>query len=549
MTAEKSSAVLMRVLLVEDNHRHRQMLKEVLYGKCDVDSAVHFTQAKEKLKKQQYDLVLLDLMLPQREGAPVMEDGSLGLSLLRLIRETEPLLPVVVISAMQNTATTIQILRLGIVDFIVKDELEDQLAIVLKRATLIRQGRVDNLLLRHYQNTDHSGNFVYADKSMKAIDEQISILANDPSSILLLGESGTGKEVIAREIHRRGSRSNDPFIDINCGAIPEHLLESELFGHEKGAFTGADRMKSGLIELAHNGTLLLDEIADLSQTTQVKLLRFLQERTFRRIGGSKNLAVDVRIIAATNKDLAKEMTEGRFREDLYYRLSGVILQVPPLRERKGDIPLLVDSFLKSSPKGSTISLEPKAMKSLLRYDWPGNVRELQSFVQRLVIISPGKLVDNKLVVSMLPKRSITTDSVGTVASEESVIDNLSALERATIVRVLTTSKNQVAAMKRLGISESTLRRKIKEHLIGSVTGNKSLKTGKELSQLEHDERSYKGTTTEVFLKHFRKGDTFSIRQAMERLGGVSRKHATAILNNLIKSGMVFRVARGCYVVR
>ncbi|MDK9699340.1 MAG: sigma 54-interacting transcriptional regulator [bacterium] len=537
MTANK-----MRILLVEDNHQHRQMLKEILYGKCEVDCAIHYTQAKDKLKRNQYELVLLDLMLPQRDGSPVLEDGSLGLSLLRLIRDTEPLLPVVVISALQNTSTTLQILKLGIADFIVKDELEEQLPVVLKRADLIRHGRVDNLLLRHYQHSDHNSKFVFADKTMKKIDELISIYSNNSSSVLILGESGTGKEVIAREIHERSSRCNDPFIDINCGAIPEHLLESELFGHEKGAFTGADRMKSGLIELAQNGTLFLDEIADLSLVTQVKLLRFLQERTFRRIGGAKILAVDVRIIAATNKDIGKEIAAGRFRDDLYYRLSGVVLQVPPLRSRKSDVPVLVKSFLQQSHKGSEIEIDSKIMKQLQRYDWPGNVRELQSVIQRFVVMSNGKAINSKLLTAMLAKPN--SDAHHEVSDADKVeIDNLMVLEKAAIIRVLATSLNQKVAAQRLGVAVSTLRRKMRDHLlVKTAKKNKSLSTHVRTEQISET----RTTGIPQLLLQFKKGQSFTTREAMERLGGISRKHATTILNRLIEAGRVKRVSKGLY---
>lgn len=275
----------------------------------------------------------------------IREDGSLGLKLLKLIRESEPLLLVVIVSAMAYVQTALKILQEGIVDYIVKEDLQEQLPLIHRRAELIRKGRVESLLLRRLQHSQSDHTFIYASPAMAEIDEKITKIATVDASVLLLGESGTGKEVIAREIHRRSPRANDPFIDINCGAIPESLMESELFGCEKGAFTGAEQTKPGLFEAANNGTLFLDEIADLSLTLQVKLLRVLQERTFRRVGGTKLLSANVRIIAATNKDLREEREQKRFWDDLCYRLNKIVLVMPPLRERPEDIEILAKHFL------------------------------------------------------------------------------------------------------------------------------------------------------------------------------------------------------------
>ena len=448
------SGCRVRILLVEDNEYDRQTIRKAFGSQFDIDAAIHYSQAMEKLKSDQYDFVLLDLMLPERHGAKIMEDGSLGFQLLKYIRENEPLCPVVVISGMQSVKTALKVLSVGVVDYIVKEELIDQLPVILKKIELIRRGQIESLMLRRTQTHGSERKFIYASEQMAAIDKQITKVAQDDTPVILLGESGTGKEVVAREIHRRSHRTNSPFIDINCGAIPELLLETEFFGHEKGAFTGADKIKNGLFELAHNGTLFLDEIADLSAPLQVKLLRVLQEKTFRRVGGTKNLLADVRIIAATNKDLHIERAEKRFRDDLYYRIAGLVLHIPPLRDRKEDIEALAKYFLlKLSPKRDIVLTE-RAMQALKTYPWPGNVRELENIIHRLVFHADSDEIDRKDVLAILPT---TSQSLQTVVSETL---NLRQVETSVIQEAIRRSKTQKEAAKLLGIAESSLRRKL-----------------------------------------------------------------------------------------
>ncbi len=374
----------MKILLVEDDPAHRKVILDVLRDQFDVSSAACYDLAVTNLKQTKFDLVFLDLMLPESNSSEVVKDGSLGYKLLKLIRQVEPLCPVVIVSGLQSIRTAVDLMLLGIADYVVKDQIEEQLPLILLRAEQARQGQIDQLLLRRFQSDRTSGKFVYADKSMRLIDEKIDMLARNDSTALLLGETGTGKDVIAKEIHRRSSRCKGPFIAINCASIPEKLFESEMFGSEKGAFSGAETTKVGYLEIANHGTLFLDEIADLSEENQKKFLRFLNSKELQRLGSTKVIRVDVRVISATNKDFSYEISERHFRRDLYERLVRHIIRIPPLRTRLADIPVLVSHILSQSLTGSTLKFTPKAMKELRRYDWQGNVRELDNVLYRII---------------------------------------------------------------------------------------------------------------------------------------------------------------------
>ena len=378
------------ILLIEDDERDRRMLLDPLREQYNVEVAVDYTQAKEKIDKCNFDVVFLDLMLPQKQSGKIDESGKLGLDLLKIVREKEPLTPIVVISALTSVKTAMKVLQEGIVDFIVKDDLEDQLPVIMRRAELIRQGRIEHLILRREaveKTADRS--LVYESKIMQKLVEKLETLAKGDVSVLLSGETGTGKELIAHAIHDKSPRVEAPFIGINCGAIPEALLESELFGHEKSAFTGAERRKLGLFELANRGTIFLDEITDLPINLQVKLLRVLQERNFRRVGGEKTLPLNVRVITATNKDINVEIRAGRFRDDLFFRIAVMQLEVPALRDRLEDVEVLAVHFIEKHNPDSGLSLSPKVIRLLKIYSWPGNVRELESVIQRMLMIYKG----------------------------------------------------------------------------------------------------------------------------------------------------------------
>ncbi len=524
------------ILLIEDDARDRSMILSVLRDQYNVEVAADYSQAESKIKKTNFDIVFLDLMLPTRQGGRVQEDGELGFKLLKTIRESEPLIPIVVISALASTKMVLKILQEGIVDFIVKDDLEDQLPMIMRRAELIRQGRIEQLILRRESRVQESTQFVFASPVMEKLIDQVTNVAREDISVLLLGETGVGKEVVAREIHARSPRSTALFVSVNCGAIAQGLLESELFGHEKGAFTGADKRKVGLFELAHNGTLFLDEITEMPHDLQVKLLRILQEHNFRRVGGEKSLSVNVRIITATNKEIESEVKAKRFREDLFYRIAVMQVTIPPLRERTEDIECLVSHFIEKYRPGSDISLSPKVIRSLKNYNWPGNVRELENVVQRILSTFKGNagMVYPRDVVSCIPTPRQTRIPV-----EDGQFD-LAWIEKQVIEKALEHFGTQTEAIKHLGISESKLRRKIQEFGITYKRAGKSQKqmTMNVLSGVEGQLQIIR----EFMIKH----ENFSTNDIVDLLGGVANKTAIARLNDLIQSGKIVRISRGKY---
>ncbi|MCG6535414.1 MAG: sigma-54 dependent transcriptional regulator, partial [Syntrophales bacterium LBB04] len=305
-----------------------------------------------------------------------------------------PQLRVVMMSGHGTIETAVKATKLGAFDFIEKPLSLDKVLLIVKHALDITQLEEENVLLK--QKVTHEYELTGNSESIMELKETISLVAPTNAWILIMGENGTGKELVARSLHKQSKRANKPFVEVNCAAIPEELIESELFGHEKGAFTGATEKKRGKFDLAHEGTIFLDEVADMSLKAQAKVLRILQEKKYERVGGTKLIATDVRVLAATNKDLEKEMEEGRFRQDLYYRLNVIPLRVPPLRDRKEDIPLLVKRFLqdfslKEGEAEKTITAE--ALAILMRHSWPGNVRELKNIVERLIIMKVGNVVE------------------------------------------------------------------------------------------------------------------------------------------------------------
>ncbi len=331
------------------------------------------------------DLVLLDIWMPGMDGIQVLET----------VKKRWPFVPVIIMSGHGTIETAVQATRLGAFDFIEKPLSIDPLLLTVENALKFSELQEENVLLK--EKTGKIREITGKSKKIQELKKQIEIVAPTDAWVLIRGENGTGKELIAQSIHHLSKRNKKPLIDINCAAIPEELIESELFGHERGAFTGANRMKRGKFDLANGGTLFLDEIGDMTLKTQAKILRILQEQKFQRVGGSKTISVDVRIIAATNKDLEKEIKKGAFREDLYFRLNVIPMEVPPLRERKEDIPLLVEEFLKEFSK-SKITMEKDAVASLMNYEWPGNIRELRNLIERMVILSKG----GKITIDDLP---------------------------------------------------------------------------------------------------------------------------------------------------
>jgi DNA-binding NtrC family response regulator len=380
------------LLVVDDEVNIRSALMKMLARQgYRVECAEDAPRALELLTRIRFELVLTDMKMP----------GVDGIRLLRQIRSLDPPPEVILMTAYGTVETAVEAMREGAYDYITKPLEPSRLSVLIEKALQKQRLTADNLRLRRaVRAKDEFGRLIGTGPGMTEVFRLIDMVAPTPATVLIHGESGVGKELIARTLHQRSSRSNGPLISLNCGAMPESLLESELFGHEKGAFTGADAARSGKIELAHGGTLFLDEVSEMAPRTQVEFLRVLDQREFRRLGGSKLVQVDIRIVSATNKKLEDEVAGGRFREDLFYRLNVVPIHVPPLRERKEDIATLAESFLRefSSAYGLPRKrLSRETLEHLLAYSWPGNVRELRNLMERLVVtlhdtvIEPGDL--------------------------------------------------------------------------------------------------------------------------------------------------------------
>ncbi len=373
-----------KVLVVDDEPNIVRSLKGVLEDEgYEVVSAASGESALEELRKEIPDVVLLDIWLP----------GMDGLEVLQRIKETSPALPVIIISGHGTIETAVRATRMGAFDFVEKPLSLERVLVSLQNALQVSRLESENLLWR--QRAEKRYRITGQSPAIVRLREFIERAAPSNATVLITGENGTGKELAARSIHYLSPRRQKPLIEVNCAAIPEELIESELFGHEKGAFTGAQERRRGKFDLADGGTLFLDEIGDMSLKTQAKILRILQEQSFERVGGSRTIRVDVRIVAATNKDLTEEIKAGRFRQDLYFRLNVIPIHVPPLRERLEDIPLLVEDFLEQFSRESSMGrkvLAPEVYPVLSRYGWPGNVRELKNFVERLVIMTPSRTI-------------------------------------------------------------------------------------------------------------------------------------------------------------
>ena len=374
----------LNVLLVDDDQSLRNMLSFVL-GKegYEVEEAQSGSEALKKLKGRKYDLVISDIRMPDLNG----------IELLKKIKTHDPELPVIMITAYAATHDAIEAMKIGAEDYIMKPFNLEELKIIIDKSLHKKSIELENIELKQkLSDKEKFEDIVGGDPQMTKIYELIRTVAQTDSTVLISGESGTGKELIARAIHAQSLRSGQRFVSINCGALPENLLESELFGHKKGAFTDAYQEKEGLFEAARQGTLFLDEISEMSQKMQVKLLRAIQEKAVRRVGDNREIAVDVRIIAATNRDLVEGMEKGAFRSDLYYRLNVISIHVPPLRERRDDIPILMQHFLQrynqKFAKGIS-GFEKQVMDCFAAYRWPGNVRELENFIERGVALEKG----------------------------------------------------------------------------------------------------------------------------------------------------------------
>lgn len=376
-----------RVLVVEDDEDVRTQMKWALAQDYEVHFAMDPENAMKILESVRPPLVTLDLGLP-----PKPEDTTEGLRLLERILQFEPLTKVVVVSGNPDNTSALNAISLGAQDFFSKPINTEEVKAVLKRAYYVHHLEAEYRRLQQNLKQQSFGEMVGSGPRMQEIFTKVRKLSNSDVPVLITGESGTGKELVATAIHRNSNRKDKPFVPINCGAIPENLLESELFGHEKGAFTGAHVQRKGRIEIANGGTLFLDEIGELPLFLQVKLLRFLQDHKIERVGGRETREMDTRVVAATNRDLKKLVSEGKFREDLYYRLAVVTIELPPLRERGNDIILLAKSFLQKYSATSPMSLSQEAIKALTEHLWPGNVRELENKIRHAVTFVDSNVI-------------------------------------------------------------------------------------------------------------------------------------------------------------
>jgi len=442
-----------KILVVDDEESIRRTLSAVLRDEgYPVLLARDGEEALSKAVQDQPDLVLLDIAMPGKDGIEV----------LGRLKEEMPGLAVIMMSGHGTVETAVKATKLGAYDFIEKPLSIDKLLVAIRNATEHHRLAEMNRLLR--DQLDANSQIVGESEPMRKLKSQIETVAPTNASVLITGENGTGKELVARAVHAMSLRADKPFVEVNCAAIPEELIESELFGHEKGAFTGALAQKRGKFDLAHQGTIFLDEIADMSLKTQAKVLRILQERTFERVGGVKRVEVDVRVLAATNKSLEEEIARGSFREDLFYRLNVVPLRVPALRERREDIPLLAEHFLKLSVeetgRGSK-QLDKAVVLAFQDYAWPGNVRELCNIIERLVLLTPGPRISLEHLPEEFSRAERRTAPVA--ADAASLAEARARFEREFIARKLAENGGNISrTAEKLGMARESLSRKIKQ---------------------------------------------------------------------------------------
>ena len=441
-----------RILIVDDEAGIRRSLCGILSDEGFATTAVADGEAAIASISTEGppDLVLLDIAMPGRDGVEILVE----------IAQRWPGLPVVMMSGHGTIESAVRTTRHGAYDFIEKPLSIDKVLLTIQHA--LEQSRLERENRNLRAQTLRAHEILGDSAAVRKLKEQIAVAAPTNGWVLITGENGTGKELVARQIHCQSRRANGPFVEVNCAAIPEELIESELFGYEKGAFTGAVARKRGRFELAHGGTLFLDEIADMSLMTQAKVLRILQERKFERVGGTETLEVDVRVIAATNKNLEQEIAEGRFREDLYYRLNVIPFHVPPLRERSEDVPILARAFVEEFCAESGVrpkELSEAAFERLRRHSWPGNVRELRNLMERVVILTPGTRID----AEDLPA-TLGTSPPGSGQSPATLEQARRAFERDFLrARLAEHGWNVSRTAEAIGIARESLSRKIRAH--------------------------------------------------------------------------------------
>lgn len=450
----------LNILVVDDDKLVNEFIGETLRRvKHNVTTAFSGEEAKTILESQSFDMVISDIKMHKMSG----------IDLLKLIKERYSDTVVILMTAYGTVQNAVEAMKIGAFDYLVKPFSPDEVEMVVSKAHEFMSMRSENMLLRAEVNEKYR-TLIGASKKMTEIFEMIQNVAPSRSTVLISGESGTGKELIARAIHLYSDRAERQFIKLNCAALPDGLMESELFGHEKGAFTGADKQTRGRFELADGGTLLLDEISEIPIKLQGKLLRVLQEREFERVGSGTSMQVDVRIIATTNRNLKKEIADGNFREDLYFRLNVIPIEVPPLNQRMDDIPLLVDHFLSKYYEETgkeKKSLDESAMRLFMKYHWPGNVRELENFIERAVVISQEKSLSAKDFPSALVLGKIEDKGgdfrVGMTVHEAEKLLILKTLEEQ--------DGNRTRAADILGINPRTLRNKLHEYGVSETSSD------------------------------------------------------------------------------
>ncbi|MBI5197137.1 MAG: sigma-54-dependent Fis family transcriptional regulator [Nitrospirae bacterium] len=437
----------------------RKVLVQAFTGKYVVEEASRGDEAIEKISEQEFDAVITDLRLPGKDGMEVMD----------AVKQTKPSTVVIVITAHGTVENAVEAMRQGAYDYVLKPFSISELEIKVEKALHQAQSAADYAYLKETFSKRY-GRLIGSGPQIQQVYRLIDKVASGTIPVLIVGESGTGKELVAREIHERSPRKNRAFVPVNCAALSQGILESELFGHEKGSFTGALASRKGRFEVADGGTLFLDEIGDLPLTTQVKLLRFLQEHEVERVGGNKVIQVDVRVVAATHRDLKKAVEDGTFREDLYYRIHGVTINLPPLRERLSDVPELIEHFLQryNDEMHKRVRLPDDLLDRLMAYTWPGNIRELENIMERAVVLAGEELISEQdLPEEVLSPQRMDSDHAGPIGDSPEITGvtrKIASLEKDLLSKALHEHHwNQSRAAQALGLKRTSLQYKMKKY--------------------------------------------------------------------------------------
>jgi two-component system, NtrC family, response regulator HydG len=453
-----------KILLVDDDPGHLASLTTIMrsWGH-GVETADDGSVAVDRVRSTPVDLILMDVRMTRMSG----------IEALKQIKVYNPTIPVIIMTAYSSVDSAVEAIKAGAYDYLIKPLDFEILKLTIERASEHAGLREENRALKEHLNSDYDlANIIGRSQPMKKLLEMMSMVAPSEATVLITGDSGTGKELIARSLHFNSPRKDQSLVVVNCAAISESLLESELFGHEKGSFTGADKRREGRFMQADKGTIFLDEIGETASPMQAKLLRVLQEKEIQRVGGEETLKVDVRIIAATNRDLGKDVAEGKFREDLFYRLNVMPLNVPPLKDRRDDIPLLSQHFLEKFAQKNRKTIKgfiPLAMDILVNYEWPGNVRELENTIERAVILATGEHITEAQLPPNITEQYVDPEQRSTAATQ--MLDgthSLQDIEKEAILAALTASKgNKAEAARRLGVTRKTLHNKLKSYEEGA----------------------------------------------------------------------------------